>query len=113
MDGAVYSGAYGVHILLCVQCGRQLQLFQGLGTLSDISKSSVSRVSIEIAAGTTVFCLLLGYPVAYILSNMRKSIAAFISVLFFVPMWMNFVLRTYDGKPFIGIRHTQYARLDG
>ena len=26
---------------------------------------------------------------------MRKSIAAFISVLFFVPMWMNFVLRTY------------------
>ena len=26
---------------------------------------------------------------------MRKSVAAFISVLFFVPMWMNFVLRTY------------------
>ena len=64
-------------------------------TLSDISKWRVLWVSIEIAAGTTVFCLLLGYPVAYILSNMRKSVAAFISVLFFVPMWMNFVLRTY------------------
>ena len=64
-------------------------------TLSDISKWRVLWVSIEIAAGTTVFCLLLGYPVAYILSNMRKSVAGFISVLFFVPMWMNFVLRTY------------------
>ena len=64
-------------------------------TLSDISKWRVLWVSIEIAAGTTIFCLLLGYPVAYILSNMRKSVAGFISVLFFVPMWMNFVLRTY------------------
>ena len=64
-------------------------------TLSDISKWRVLWVSIEIAAGTTIFCLLLGYPVAYILSNMRKSVAGFISVLFFVPRWMNFVLRTY------------------
>lgn len=51
--------------------------------------------SIEIALITTVICLLLGYPIAYILSNMKKSVAAFISVLFFIPMWMNFVLRTY------------------
>ena len=64
-------------------------------TLSDPEKWRVLWVSIEIAFGTTVFCLLLGYPVAYILSNMRRSVAGFISVLFFVPMWMNFVLRTY------------------
>ena len=51
--------------------------------------------SILMALGTTVICLLLGYPIAYILSNMKKSVAGFISVLFFVPMWMNFVLRTY------------------
>lgn len=51
--------------------------------------------SILMALGTTFICLLLGYPIAYILSNMKKSIAGFISVLFFVPMWMNFVLRTY------------------
>ena len=64
-------------------------------TLSDPEKWRVLWVSIEIAFGTTVFCLLLGYPVAYILSNMRRSVAGFISVLFFVPMWMHFVLRTY------------------
>jgi spermidine/putrescine transport system permease protein len=48
-----------------------------------------------MALGTTVICLLLGYPIAYILSNMKKGVAGFISVLFFVPMWMNFVLRTF------------------
>ena len=51
--------------------------------------------SVEIAFITTAICLLLGYPIAYILSNMKKTVAGFISVLFFVPMWMNFVLRTY------------------
>ena len=64
-------------------------------TLSDGQKWHVLLVSVEIALGTTAICLLLGYPIAYILSNMKKSVAGFISALFFVPMWMNFVLRTY------------------
>ena len=64
-------------------------------TLSDPHKWSVLWTSIVIAFKTTVICLLLGYPIAYILSKMRKSVATFLSVLFFVPMWMNFVLRTY------------------
>lgn len=51
--------------------------------------------SILMAFETTAICLALGYPIAYILSNMKKSVAGFISILFFVPMWMNFVLRTY------------------
>ncbi len=54
--------------------------------------------SVVISLKTTAICLLLGYPIAYILSNMKKSVAGFISVLFFVPMWMNFVLRTYAWK---------------
>ena len=64
-------------------------------TLTDGQKWRVLLVSVEIALGTTVICLLLGYPIAYILSTMKKSVAGFISALFFVPMWMNFVLRTY------------------
>ena len=64
-------------------------------TLTDGQKWHVLLVSVEIALGTTVICLLLGYPIAYILSNMKRSVAGFISALFFVPMWMNFVLRTY------------------
>ncbi|MBR6040144.1 MAG: ABC transporter permease [Clostridia bacterium] len=64
-------------------------------TLTDGQKWRVLLMSVEIAFGTTAICLLLGYPIAYILSNMKKTVAGFISVLFFVPMWMNFVLRTY------------------
>ena len=64
-------------------------------TLADLQKWKVLLTSVEIAAATTAICLLLGYPVAYILTTIRKSAAGFISILFFVPMWMNFVLRTY------------------
>jgi spermidine/putrescine transport system permease protein len=51
--------------------------------------------SIWIAFKATVYCLLLGYPVAYLLANMKKSTAAILYILFIVPMWMNFLLRTY------------------
>lgn len=52
--------------------------------------------SVWIAVKATIICLLLGYPIAYLLANMkRKSIASMLSVLFIVPMWMNFLLRTY------------------
>ena len=64
-------------------------------TLTDVQKWKVLWDSVVIALKTTGMCLLLGYPAAYILSNMKMSVAGLISVLFFVPMWMNFVLRTY------------------
>ena len=70
-------------------------------TISDPQNYKVLWTSVVIAFKTTLICLLLGYPIAYILSNMRKSVAAFISVLFFVPMWMNFVLRTYAWQPIL------------
>lgn len=49
--------------------------------------------SINYAAISTVICLVLAYPLALILSEKRcKSAIIFIFVL---PMWMNFLLRTY------------------
>ncbi len=51
--------------------------------------------SVWMAFRATVICLLLGYPTAYMLSRMKKSTAAILSVFFIVPMWMNFLLRTY------------------
>ncbi len=51
--------------------------------------------SVVIAIETTLVCLALGYPVAYILSNMKRSKAAIVSMFFILPMWMNFLLRTY------------------
>ncbi len=51
--------------------------------------------SVVMALETTLVCLALGYPVAYILSNMKRSKAAIVSMFFILPMWMNFLLRTY------------------
>lgn len=51
--------------------------------------------SIWLALRATAICLLLGYPIAYILSRLRRSTATLLSVFFIVPMWMNFLLRTY------------------
>ena len=54
--------------------------------------------SVRFALYTTLLCLLLGFPVAYLLSQMKKATAALLSVFFIVPMWMNFLLRTYAWK---------------
>lgn len=42
----------------------------------------------------TVFCLLLAYPLAMILCNMGVNQHSFIVLIFILPMWMNFLLRT-------------------
>lgn len=42
----------------------------------------------------TVLCLLLAYPLAMILCNMGVNQHSFIVLIFILPMWMNFLLRT-------------------
>lgn len=78
-----------------VNVNGQFTFTKFIATLKDVGKWKVLWASVVMAFKTTLICLLLAYPIAYILSNMKKSVAGFISVLFFVPMWMNFVLRTY------------------
>jgi spermidine/putrescine transport system permease protein len=50
--------------------------------------------SIGVAMITTILCLLLGYPAAYILSRMEIGKARLLVVLFILPMWINFLIRT-------------------
>lgn len=51
--------------------------------------------SVRLALVSTVICLLAGYPMAYILSKLPPHIRGMLSFLFVLPMWMNFLLRTY------------------
>lgn len=51
--------------------------------------------SLKIAGITTLICLLLGYPVAYQISKMKTSFRSTAILLIMIPMWMNFLLRTY------------------
>ena len=52
--------------------------------------------SIKLAVISTVICLILGYPMAYILSKLSPRVRGTIAFLFVLPMWMNFLLRTYS-----------------
>ena len=51
--------------------------------------------SFRLAFFCTVICLLIGYPAAYFLSSRDFSRGRAILVLILLPMWMNFLLRTY------------------
>lgn len=58
--------------------------------------------SIILAAMSTILCLIIGYPVALILSRMKKRNQNFFLFLLIVPMWMNFLLRTYALRLILG-----------
>jgi spermidine/putrescine transport system permease protein len=70
--------------------------------LFDSRYLQVFKKSIELAAITTLLCLLFGYPVAYILSGLKSNIRNVLMLLLVIPMWMNFLLRTYAWMSIIG-----------
>ncbi|AGA69165.1 ABC-type spermidine/putrescine transport system, permease component I [Desulfitobacterium dichloroeliminans LMG P-21439] len=51
--------------------------------------------SVGLAFISTLLCLLLGYPLAMILASKELKMRDFLIVLFVLPMWMNFLARTY------------------
>ncbi len=51
--------------------------------------------SIYFGLIATVICLIVAYPLAYIISKMKASTQSVLIMLVMVPMWMNFLLRTY------------------
>ena len=51
--------------------------------------------SFGLAAISTLLCLLLGYPVALIISKANPKYRNMLLMFLLVPMWMNFLLRTY------------------
>lgn len=70
--------------------------------LLDPNYFTVFKRSIWLALKATIGCLILGYPVAYLISKMRPGKRDMLIMLFIVPMWMNFLLRTYAWLPILG-----------
>lgn len=58
--------------------------------------------SIGLAGVATLICLIIGYPVAYIISKAPISKRGTLILLFILPMWMNFLLRTYAWVAILG-----------
>lgn len=87
--------------------------------------------SLKLALIATAICLVLGYPVAFFLASGIFRHTKVIVMLLVVPMWMNFLLRTYAwltilerngilntlltkiGLPTFNILYTEYAVILG
>lgn len=57
--------------------------------------SSTFLDSIWLGFLSTVICLLLGYPIAFSMSRSKGNVQQTMVMLVMLPMWMNFLLRTY------------------
>ena len=67
-----------------------------LANFSSMGEYTVVFVrSFRLAIIATVICLIIGYPVAYMLSKEGPKFQRLATVLIMLPMWMNFLLRTY------------------
>ena len=72
----------------------------GAFTLLNIAKITTPEnlkalgLALLLSFVSTVICLLLAYPLAMILSNLGVIQSSFIVLIFILPMWMNFLLRT-------------------
>ena len=58
------------------------------------NKINVLVMSLLFSTLNTIVCLLIGYPIAYILANKKYNKSYVLVLLFVMPMWINFVLRT-------------------
>lgn len=51
--------------------------------------------SLKLAVISTLVCLILGYPIAYIMARAKEKTQKTMVTLIMIPMWMNFLIRTY------------------
>lgn len=51
--------------------------------------------SLWIAFISTLICLILAYPLGYIMSRQKASVQNTLTMVIMIPMWMNFLLRIY------------------
>ena len=58
--------------------------------------------SFRLAVISTVICLIIGYPAAYLLTKLNASIQGTFVTLVILPMWINFLLRTYAWVNILG-----------
>ncbi|MDE7339817.1 MAG: ABC transporter permease [Lachnospiraceae bacterium] len=96
---AVWSAVFIV-IPLCMILYYGLTDKTGAFTLENIAAiASVGHAralwrSILLSVISTIICFLLAYPLAMILAEKKGRAGGFIILLFILPMWMNFLLRT-------------------
>ena len=74
--------------------GKTILTFENILALPDYAP--IFGVSIELSVIATFICLLLGYPMAYIIAKMSPKAQKICIMLMMLPMWTNLLIRTYS-----------------
>ena len=82
--------------------GRYVFTLDNFDKFFNVMYFKVVRRSLVLAFISTVLCLIVGYPTAYIISKAKPSRRATLLLLCILPMWMNFLLRTYAWSAILG-----------
>ena len=101
--------------------------FENVAAISSPEHMKALITALVLSLISTVVCLALAYPLAMILAGRHVSQQSFIVLIFILPMWMNFLLRTlawqtllektgvinsvlsFFGLPTLNIINTPYA----
>ena len=73
---------------------------EGAFTLENVTSLkdyvSIFGLSIELSVIATFICLLVGYPLAYIIARSKPRHQKIFIMLLMLPMWTNLLIRTYS-----------------
>ncbi len=68
--------------------------FSNLAMMTSPENLKALGLALLLSLISTLICLVLAYPLAMILSEKNMNQTSFIVLIFILPMWMNFLLRT-------------------
>lgn len=87
-------------IPLCLIVYNAFTTFEGSFTISNVTaiadyvNAKPLLLSLNMSLAVTLICFLLSFPLALVLSKYSKNKNSIIVMVFILPMWMNFMLRT-------------------
>ena len=68
--------------------------FENIASLSDYAP--IFGLSIELAIIATAICLIIGYPLGYLIAKAKPKNQKLLIMLLMLPMWTNLLIRTYS-----------------
>lgn len=82
--------------------GRYVFTLDNFNKFFDVMYFKVIKRSLVLAVISTFLCLIIGYPTAYLITKAKPSRRGTLLMLCIIPMWMNFLLRTYAWSAILG-----------
>ena len=105
MEYDFYSDSFITNSILWIYKRRKWSIYifvREFSKINDLIFFKVFARSLWLVLVSTILCILIGYPTAYIISKAKVSRQGILILLFILPMWMNFLLRTYAWMAILG-----------